>query len=268
MNKRRLTLTAALLLLVVAAATPGCRIFSFSGCTRNGFAPGATVRVREQIFHTGCQTLGCPRINSYEVRADSTGTIRYNRDEDGMCWPNSTKLDFTTVRIPLPTFSATSGPINLQAPPPSVTIAGSGIDTTYGAPIMFLYDYNYTFVGSQTAQSYDGSTWANFALPALPNPYSGTYTAKLAVMQWDGTYIEVGEAYVDCYGIPRTDNDGDGVYCDQDCDDWDWRISPWNSPDCSGYLWDANCNGQYDPFEYECQPQPGGECCGPGCYCY
>ncbi|MCA1634372.1 MAG: putative metal-binding motif-containing protein [Acidobacteria bacterium] len=269
MKLRAFTLTTVTLLLAAAALVQGCRIFSFSGCTRDGFAPGATVMVSELIFHTGCQTLRCPREISYDVRADSNGRISYNRDEDGNCWPNSTKLSFRTIRIPLPTFSNLSGDVNLNSPPSSITIGGWGMDATYGMPSMHLFDYNGTFVGAATAQAVgpDGS-WAQFNVPALPNPYSGTYHAKIAVMRWDGIYDEVGDAPINCYGLPLVDADGDGTYSDLDCNDDDPYIYPLAPPDCSGLYWDANCNGQGDMYEYACQSGGGGECCGPGCYCY
>lgn len=243
-----------LLLLAVMVGSQSCNIFSFGGCTRGGYLHGTQIRVTELIENTGCQTLGCPRWSSYVVTANSQGNINYSKDENGQCWPQSFKLTFTFAGFNPPNFSNLSGSINLAAPPSSVTIGGWGMDTTYGMPILHLYDYNNRFIGQQTATSVAGDgTWATFNMQPLTNPWSGVYHARIARARWDGNYEEIGDAPIDCYGMPRVDGDGDGSYCDEDCNDDDPNIYPWASPDCSGGLWDANCNGQYDPFEYECR---------------
>ena|ERR1051326_1965863 len=273
MRLRAFTLTTVLLLLVGALLSQGCRLFSSSGCTQGGYLSGTVVRVSEIIEHTGCLTLRCPRLSSYDVTADSNGNIHYSRDEDGNCI--SSKLTFTIVGFSLTSFSNLSGSINLNAPPSSVTIGGSGIDTTYGMPIMALFDYNGTFIGQETAQATSGDgTWAQFNVPSLTNPYSGTYHAKVAILRWDGKYEEVGDAPIDCYGLPLVDADGDGVYVDQDCNDGDPNISPLAPADCSGYYWDANCNGIADVTEYACTSGGGGDggggdgCIGGECLVY
>jgi hypothetical protein len=260
MKTRKYIVLTVVLLMAVMFGAQGCHIFTFSGCTRGGYPAGARIRVTELIYHTGCQTLRCPRASSYDVTANSQGVISYNKDEDGLCF--SSKLSFTFIGLSLNTFNNLSGSVNLQAPPSSVTIGGSGIDTTYGMPIMHLYDYNGTFIGKQTATSCDGWNWATFNLETLTNPYSGTYHAKVARMRWDGNYEEIGDAPIDCYGYPRVDNDGDGSYCDQDCNDNNPNIYPYAAADCSGYLWDANCNGRSDTMESECSYGGGG---GGGC---
>ena len=186
----------------------------------------------------------------YDRTANSQGVITYNKDEDGLCF--SYKTTFTFVSFNLSTFTNLTGSINLGKIPSSVSIGGWGMDSTYGMPKLQLYDYYGTFVAG------DG-TWAIFNMQPLTNPWSGTYHAHIVRARWDGNYEEIGDAPIDCYGQPRVDSDGDGVYCDQDCNDEDANIYPWAPPDCTGNYWDANCNGQYDPLESECQG-PGDGC--------
>jgi hypothetical protein len=258
---KKFTLMMTLLLMAAMVSSQGCNIFSFGGCTRGGYVQGVQIRVSELITRKGCQTLRCPRVDSYIVTANSQGVISYSKDEDGLCWPNSTKLTFSFAGINLPNFSNLSGSVNLSAPPSSITIGGWGIDTYYGTPILHLYDYNNRFIGQQWATNVAGDgSWATFNMEPLTNPWSGTYHARILRARWDGNYEEIGDAAIDCYGMPRVDEDGDGSYCDEDCNDENPYISPWSSADCSGSLWDANCNGQYDPFEYECDDPND---CGP-----
>ena len=254
MKKKTFTLMMTLLLLAVMGGSQGCNIFSFGGCTRGGYLHGTQIRVTELIEQTGCQTLGCPRWSSYVVTANSQGNINYSKDENGQCWPNSFKLTFSFAGFNPPNFTNLSGSINLAAPPSSVTIGGWGISNAYGTPLLHLYDYNNRFIGQQFATNVAGDgSWATFNMQPLNNPWSGVYSARIARARWDGNYEEIGVAAIDCYGMPRVDGDGDGSYCDEDCNDDDPNISPWASADCTGGLWDANCNGQYDPFEYACQ---------------
>ncbi|MBV9210383.1 MAG: hypothetical protein JOZ52_07125 [Acidobacteria bacterium] len=260
MKRKIFTLSTLLVLAALVAGSQGCSIFSFVGCTKGGYVQGIVVRVTQDILHTGCQTLRCPRQNMYDRTANSQGNITYNKDEDGLCWPQSQKTTFTIVGVNLPHFTNLTGSINLNAPPSSITISGWGMDTYYGTPRLQLFDYNWNFIGEETATSVAGDgSWAVFNMQPLTNPWSGTYHAHITRARWDGNYEEIGDVSIDCYGLPRVDEDGDGVYCDQDCNDEDANISPWAAPDCSGYYWDANCNGQYDPFESECQ-SPGDGC--------
>lgn len=263
MKNKTFKLLAVLLLIVGLIGSQGCSIFSFVGCSKGGYQPGMVIRVTQEVYHTGCQTLRCPRQNMYDRTANNQGVITYNKDEDGQCWPQSLKTTFSIRSFgTLPTFSNLTGSVNLNAPPSSITIGGWGMDTYYGMPKLQLFDYYGNFIGQQTASSVAGDgTWASFDLQPLTNPWSGVYHARIIRARWDGNYEEIGDAPIDCYGMPRVDEDGDGIYCDQDCNDEDPNISPLAGADCTGGLWDANCNGQYDPFEYECQEPNGG--CGP-----
>ncbi len=76
---------------------------------------------------------------------------------------------------------------------------------------------------------------------------------------WDSVGVAVGELPP----APPPDNDNDGWDIYSDCDDNDPFINPGQSPDCSGFYYDRNCNGLYDASEYECNQNE----CLPGMIC-
>jgi hypothetical protein len=92
--------------------------------------------------------------------------------------------------------------VNLQAPPPSIELSGSGLDTTYGMPHLEYFDgYSGDTIGSAdaTAVSADGS-WLQSPTPDLSGVYSGTYSILISNRQADGSLAYVGTASFDTYG--------------------------------------------------------------------
>jgi hypothetical protein len=99
-------------------------------------------------------------------------------------------------------FSVSPSSINLQAPPVTVEMTGSGLSTAYGMPyIEYIDSYSGSLVGSTTATavSADG-TWLQATTPDLSSVYSGTYTMLISNVKADGSLEYVGSATVDAWG--------------------------------------------------------------------
>lgn len=94
-------------------------------------------------------------------------------------------------------FTADPSMIDVQAPPPSVTLTGQGINTTYGMPVIEFWDEYGTLVGqTQAAEVSPDGTWARGTTPAMdPNSmYGGAYTVSVSNAMSDGTYSSIGFA--------------------------------------------------------------------------
>jgi hypothetical protein len=159
-------------------------------------------------------------------------------------------------------FSVSPDPINLQAPPGSLTIYGSGISTAYGMPTIECIDPYGRRLSTTTATSVAGDgSWVQISLPDLSHAYTGQFQVLVINWTWDGGQEEMGYSPINLWGRDRVDADGDGWYLDEDCDDNDPAINPLASPDCNGSS-DLNCNGISD--QYECNLGGGGGGGDPG----
>lgn len=162
-------------------------------------------------------------------------------------------------------FFAAPSSIDLQAPPPSITITGEAISTSYGMPKVQFYNEYETLVAEVTASDVapDGS-WLTAPTPGLGNVYTGQYSVEVSNVTPYGTTEVIGAAQLNTYGRDRVDADGDGWYADEECDDNDPNVNPSAPPDCNGLYYDRNCNGI--PDSQEC-----GDPCADGsrvCYTY
>lgn len=98
--------------------------------------------------------------------------------------------------------SSSPSSIDLQSPPPSFTITGSGFSTASGMPRIEYYDqYSGTLVASTTASwvSSDGSQLGAYT-PDLSSVSSGTYSLVVSNINPDGTSELVGVTTIDAWG--------------------------------------------------------------------
>jgi hypothetical protein len=86
--------------------------------------------------------------------------------------------------------------VDLNSPPPSVTISGGGFSTNYGMPVVEYYDqYTGGLVASTTAYSVaaDGSS-LQASTPSLSGVYTGSYNIVVSNVLADGSNSIVGVA--------------------------------------------------------------------------
>jgi len=90
-------------------------------------------------------------------------------------------------------FQAAPDEINLQSPPATVSITGTGMDTTYGMPVIDYYDPNGNLVARTSANqvSWDG-TWLTTSTPDLSQAGTGSFLLFVNNVNADGTVSYVG----------------------------------------------------------------------------
>jgi hypothetical protein len=238
----------AFFLLLCLVVLEGCQ----ARCKKCNFNPGERV-----TFVYRSNSNGFPARADYVLTADNMGCIRYDPDDDYNCEP-SDKLQIIRNGGARTPFFPFGEPFNLQSLPGSITLSGgSGMYGWYGMPLVEFFDQHGYLIDTKIAWDMAGDgTWCTVDLPNMAGRYSGTYYARIANREWDGTYEEMGEAYISFNGHDPVDNDSDGWTDDMDCNDNDPNVNPGAPPDCTGTYYDQNCNGLYD--YYECNPDPSG----------
>ncbi|HEX7174625.1 MAG TPA: hypothetical protein VF240_05015 [Pyrinomonadaceae bacterium] len=121
-------------------------------------------------------------------------------------------------------FASAPASVDLQAPPPTMDMTGSDLNTAYGMPyIEYVDQFSGNVLGSATATavSADG-TWLQAPVPDLSSVYSGTYNILISNYLADGSREYVGTSTIDCYGRdivydPPPDPDPCGCWPDQPC---------------------------------------------------
>lgn len=188
----------------------------------------------------------------------NTGTVidRFNVPGNGCVTYSSRCLDCNGNRIEVMgrrrssffgLFSVSPDPINLQAPPGTLTIYGYGISAAYGMPTIECLDPYGRRVSTTMATSVAGDgSWVQINLPDLSHAYTGQFQVLVVNRTWDGGQEEMGYSPINLWGRNRVDADGDGWFLDEDCDDNNPSINPLASPDCNGPNSDLNCNGVSD----------------------
>lgn len=220
---RRLLL---LLIISLVAVLPGCSGGGSTTCSFSNLVANATYLVVINNPSTGIATT-FTRISS------STGTLSVATN--GSC-SNVVVVQVTNSNTAL---SASPSSIDLESPPSTATVTGSGFDATYGMPRVEYFDSSGYLVGSTLASSVSGGgTSLDCSVPDLSSAYSGTYQIRVTNKTYQGYYTaRVGTATVTAYGRDRPDSDGDGWYDDEDCD-------PYNPYQYTG----CYCGGGQEPI--------------------
>ena len=212
-----------LLLLLFVLTLPGCGGGGSTSCSFSGLVPNGTYLV----FITNTSTNVALTLTR---TASSSGTLTISANTS--C-ANVVVVLATNSNIAL---SASPSSIDLNSPPSTVTITGSGFDTTYGMPRVDYFDGTGFLVGSVYASSVSGGTSLGANVPDLSSAYSGTYMIRVANKTYQGYYSHtVGYANVTAWGRDRPDSDGDGWYDDQDCAPYDPYMYTNCYETCGGY---------------------------------
>lgn len=214
-----------------------CLLLSFSGC--NPFQEqycnlSGPANVSYLIIYP-CVAGQCGPINDIATgTVGANGTFRVPQRGFSCSTLQGLARFGTNLGLSL---SASPSSINLQSPPSSGTITGSGFDATYGMPRVDYFDGNGFLVGSVVASSVaSGGTSLTANMPNLTYVYSGTYQVKVTNRTWDGYYLDiVGTASMTGWGNDRPDSDGDGWYDDQDCAPYDPYLATDCTETCGGY---------------------------------
>lgn len=120
---------------------------------------------------------------------------------------NSTQVSRCVVFGFIFPFASAPSSVDLQQPPATIEMTGSGLNNTYGMPrVEYVDQYTGDLLGSTTATAVNADgTWLQAPLPDLSLVYSGTYNVLISNVKSDGGQEYVGTSTVDCYGR-------DGVY--------------------------------------------------------
>jgi hypothetical protein len=125
-----------------------------------------------------------------------TGVLIYN-SKGGSCGHVTGLSDSSPTPTP---FHSNPSSIDLNWVPSSFSISGSGLDTTYGMPVVMFFDGTGAIAGSTTANSVstDGTS-LTASTPDLSGAYSGYWT--LAVFnQSSSGLVFLGSADVETTG--------------------------------------------------------------------
>lgn len=218
------------LIFVAIWVSPCCSICFDGGFRRNRFI-----------------LIQYPDGQSVFISTNATGQAHF----DSRCYNCSEIIIFRRHTTPNPiAFTLAPSTLDLAASPSSMTFNGSGISTDYGMPMIEFEDLNGNLMSSVNAVSVsaDGTSLMT-ETPNFASVWSGQYRAVIYNRYYDGGWMEVGDADITITGRDPVDQDGDGWYSDVDCDDQDPNVNPGASPDCSGAVFDQNCNGTRDMEE-------------------
>jgi len=99
-------------------------------------------------------------------------------------------------------FTTAPASVDLQAPPATFDLTGSGLSTAYGMPqVEYVDQYTGAVIGSTTATAVNADgTWLQATMPDLSSVYSGTYNILISNVRDDGSREYIGTSTVDCYG--------------------------------------------------------------------
>ncbi|SRR6266700_2196040 len=115
-------------------------------------------------------------------------------------------------------FSIAPNPIDVMAPPATITIAGNGLTTTYGMPQVQFFNSAGTIVGQSTATSVtNGGQTLTAPMPSLGTLNTATYGIKILNVQSGGSLVTAGLLPVQIDGREPRDGGGGGDHCGHVC---------------------------------------------------
>src|SRR3989442_9959680 len=98
-------------------------------------------------------------------------------------------------------FGVSPDPINLQAPPGTLTIYGYGISGAYGMPSIECLDPYGRRVSATVATAVaDDGSWVQINLPDLSHAYTGQFQVVVVNRTWDGGQEEMGYSPINLWG--------------------------------------------------------------------
>src|SRR5262252_5326238 len=180
----------ALLLILGALALSSCRT---TECIVHNKEPNALYIVSYDHPPTSRQDI---------LRtADANGDLTYPVDANGNCGA----VTITLTGPGFLDFSASPDSIDLNSPPSTMMVNGSGISNQYYMPNVEFYDNNSSFVGSTTAVDVAGDgSWLVVYTPDLSGVYSGNYQVEVVNFNADQSRDLIGVANVYAYGRDDT----------------------------------------------------------------
>jgi len=99
-------------------------------------------------------------------------------------------------------FFLSVGSLDVNAPPATVSLTGTGMSSAYGMPVIqFVNTSSGVIVASTTATSINTEgTWIQATMPNVSSAYSGQYVAVVYNAQANGTFLGIGGDWIDFYG--------------------------------------------------------------------
>lgn len=178
-----------LLVLLILCVTPGCISFFPTECRRDNLVPNTTYII---------SYANPPTVRRDILRTtDGNGTLFFPQDANGAC----NNVSITRTGPGFSNFTTSPSSVDLQAPPATMSVSGTGISSAYGMPVVEFYDNNSNFVGRATATAVDpGGTWLQANTPDLSQVYSGSYQVEVHNVNADASVTLIGVAEVFTYG--------------------------------------------------------------------
>jgi hypothetical protein len=114
----------------------------------------------------------------------------------------TTDLSCVVARLVI-IFGANPNDIDAQNPPNAITISGSGLDASYGMPVVTAYDEFGNFAGQETATwvAADGSSLI-VNTPSGLTVRNGAYNLSVENIMSDGSQNLLGMGHINVYNVP------------------------------------------------------------------
>jgi hypothetical protein len=178
-----------LLAFLILCAAPGCISLTPTECKRENLTPNTTYIISYDHPPTSRQDI---------LRTtDQNGTLFFPKDANGNC----NAVTITSTLAGFNSFAVSPSSIDLEAPPATMSVTGTGISSTYGMPVVDFYDNNSNFIARTTATAVDpGGTWLQATTPDLSQVYSGNYQVEVHNVKADSSMDFIGIAEVVTYG--------------------------------------------------------------------
>jgi hypothetical protein len=181
-----------------------------------GTTIGATEFFDRNVLHNarfeGAKVPGVWRF----IASGYAGCFGQVRAEEDMGIGEKIRLTCFTIGVGL--FSASPDSVDITAPPSTGTVAGSGIDATYGMPVVGYYNEGGYLMSEQTATAVAGDgTWLQGPVPDFSGSYNGQYNLVVSNKNADASRTIIGTAVVYVTGFyipPPPEPEPNPCYCD------------------------------------------------------